>query len=75
MHFFDQALEDFRAALDRDGFLERTVMVVLGDHDAGFPRDAALSKTIGIGNDAFSWAATFLACGTIRRCCGRTAIG
>jgi phosphoglycerol transferase MdoB-like AlkP superfamily enzyme len=55
MHFFDQALADFRAALDRDGLLERSVVVVFGDHDAGFARDTQLARTIGIGPDAAAW--------------------
>ena len=36
MRFFDQALEDFRTALARDGLLDDSVIVVFGDHDAGF---------------------------------------
>src|SRR5262245_60540129 len=38
MHFFDEALEAFRAALARDGLLDDAVIVVFGDHDAGFQR-------------------------------------
>ena len=41
MRFFDQALEDFKTALARDGLLDDTVLVVFGDHDAGFPRESA----------------------------------
>ena len=55
MHFFDQALEDFRAALARAGLIDDTMLVVFGDHDAGFPRDAALAGTIGIGSDDAAW--------------------
>ena len=55
MHFFDQALEDFRGALARAGLLDDTLLVVFGDHDAGFPRNAALAGTIGIGTDAAAW--------------------
>jgi phosphoglycerol transferase MdoB-like AlkP superfamily enzyme len=55
MRFFDQALEDFRAALARDGLLDQSVVVVFGDHDAGFARDAALARTIGIGRDDAAW--------------------
>ena len=47
MRFFDQALEDFRTALARDGLLDDSLVVVFGDHDAGFARDAALARTIG----------------------------
>jgi hypothetical protein len=56
MRFFDQALDEFRAALARDGLLDQTVLVVFGDHDAGFARDAALARAIGIGRDEISWA-------------------
>jgi phosphoglycerol transferase MdoB-like AlkP superfamily enzyme len=55
MRFFDQALEDFKAALARDGLLEDSVLVVFGDHDAGFVRNAALAATIGIGADEAAW--------------------
>jgi len=47
MRFFDQALEDFRAALARTGLLDDTVLAVFGDHDAGFPR--------GPADDEASW--------------------
>jgi len=56
MRFFDQALEDFKAALARDGLLEDSLLVVFGDHDAGFARNAGLSATIGIGADEAAWA-------------------
>jgi len=56
MRFFDRALEDLRGALARDGLLADSVVVVFGDHDAGFARDAALGRTIGIGADAIAWA-------------------
>src|SRR5439155_26542445 len=55
MRFFDQALDEFRAALVRDGLLDESVVVVFGDHDAGFSRDAALARTIGIGRDDEAW--------------------
>jgi lipoteichoic acid synthase len=55
MRFFDGALENFKTALARDGLLDRTMIVVFGDHDAGFARDAALAKTIGIGSGEASW--------------------
>ncbi len=55
MRFFDQALEDFRVALARDGLLDRSVVVVFGDHDAGFARSADLARTLGIGDDDPAW--------------------
>jgi phosphoglycerol transferase MdoB-like AlkP superfamily enzyme len=56
MRFFDDALEEFRAALARDGLLDQSLVVVFGDHDAGFARDPALARTMGIGGDAAAWA-------------------
>jgi lipoteichoic acid synthase len=56
MRFFDQALEDFREALARDGLLQDTVIVVFGDHDAGFARSTELARTIGIRADEVAWA-------------------
>jgi len=55
MRFFDEALAEFTSALARDGLLEESVLVVFGDHDAGFPRDRAHAKDIGIGADEISW--------------------
>ncbi|HKB11405.1 MAG TPA: LTA synthase family protein [Vicinamibacterales bacterium] len=55
MRFFDQALEEFRAALAHDGLLEDSVLVVFGDHDAGFPQSATLARTIGIAPADIAW--------------------
>jgi phosphoglycerol transferase MdoB-like AlkP superfamily enzyme len=55
MRFFDQALEDFRTALAQDGLLDQTAIVVFGDHDAGFVREPALARAIGIGADEVAW--------------------
>jgi len=55
MHFFDQALEAFTAALSRDGLLESSVLVVFGDHDAGFARSQVVARSIGIGQDDVAW--------------------
>jgi lipoteichoic acid synthase len=55
MRFFDQALEDFKAALALDGLLDDSLIVVFGDHDAGFARNASLARTIGIGSDSIAW--------------------
>jgi len=49
MRFFDEALEDFKVALAKNGLLDASVMVVFGDHDAGFARDEALATLLGIG--------------------------
>jgi phosphoglycerol transferase MdoB-like AlkP superfamily enzyme len=55
MRFFDQALADFTDALARDGLLDGSVIVVFGDHDAGFARNPSLARTIGIGLDDAAW--------------------
>jgi phosphoglycerol transferase MdoB-like AlkP superfamily enzyme len=55
MRFFDEALAEFKAALARDGLLDESVLVVFGDHDAGFPRDRTHARDIGIGADDISW--------------------
>ena len=55
MRFFDQALADFKAALARNGLLDNSLIVVFGDHDAGFARDLSLARTIGIGTDDAAW--------------------
>jgi phosphoglycerol transferase MdoB-like AlkP superfamily enzyme len=56
MRFFDRALGEFKSVLARRGLLERTLMVVFGDHDAGFARERAMARTIGIGTDEAAWA-------------------
>ena len=55
MRFFDTALEDFRAALARDGLLDGSLLVVFGDHDAGFARNPPLARTIGVEDDEAAW--------------------
>lgn len=55
MHFFDQALGEFLSALERDGLLARTVIVVTGDHSAGFPWAPELAHTLGFSNDLAHW--------------------
>jgi lipoteichoic acid synthase len=56
MRFFDDALEAFKQSLAARGLLDRTMIVVFGDHDAGFPRSAALARTLGIGEGEAAWA-------------------
>lgn len=56
MRFFDQALEDFRAALAKDGLLDDSLLVVFGDHDAGFARGPAIAESIGVGDTVAAWA-------------------
>jgi phosphoglycerol transferase MdoB-like AlkP superfamily enzyme len=55
MRFFDQALEEFKAALARDGLLDDVVLMVFGDHDAGFPRDPAIARAMGVAGTEAGW--------------------
>src|SRR5437763_8790822 len=56
MRFFDEALAAFAGALARDGLLDTSVVVVFGDHDAGFVRTSPLAATLGVHDDGVSWA-------------------
>ena len=55
MRFFDDALDAFRTSLARDGLLDTSVVVVFGDHDAGFAREAKLAREMGIEDSAAAW--------------------
>lgn len=55
MHFFDRALGEFLAALEHNGELARTMVVVTGDHSAGFPWTPELAHALGFGNDLLNW--------------------
>src|SRR5205814_6296920 len=57
MRFFDQALEDFKQALAHDGLLDQSVIMVFGDHDAGFAHDRALAGRIGVTPTEAGWVA------------------
>lgn len=55
MHYFDEGLGAFLKALERNGLLDRSVVVVTGDHAAGFPWGAELAHTLGFGNNLQNW--------------------
>ncbi len=55
MHFFDEALEQFKQSLARDGLLGRSILVVFGDHDAGFARTPELAADMRIGSSDAAW--------------------
>jgi lipoteichoic acid synthase len=55
MRFFDDALEAFKEALARDHLLDSSVVVVFGDHDAGFARTPAVAAAMHIGSSAAAW--------------------
>ena len=55
MHYFDQALGEFLAALEHNGELKRTMVVVTGDHSAGVPWTPELAHAFGFGNNLLNW--------------------
>jgi phosphoglycerol transferase MdoB-like AlkP superfamily enzyme len=57
MRFFDDALDAFMSGLAADGLLDKSVVVVFGDHDAGFARDAALAHAMGLRDGEAAWEA------------------
>jgi len=56
MRFVDDALRVFVSGLNAQGLLDDTVVVVFGDHDAGFVRSAAVAKAIGIADGDLAWS-------------------
>jgi phosphoglycerol transferase MdoB-like AlkP superfamily enzyme len=57
MRFFDDALDAFMRGLAADGLRDKSVVVVFGDHDAGFARDAALAHAMGLRDGEAAWEA------------------
>jgi len=55
MHHFDQALRGFMAGLEERGLKERTVVVLWGDHDAGFEWRSDIAEALGASHDAAGW--------------------
>ncbi len=55
MHFFDQALAEFIGTLGSSGLLDNTVIVVMGDHDAGFRWNSQLANALGFSNNQLEW--------------------
>jgi membrane-anchored protein YejM (alkaline phosphatase superfamily) len=55
MRFLDTALDDFQTSLAGAGLLDDTMLVVFGDHDAGFTHSQGLATTVGIRSDDASW--------------------
>jgi lipoteichoic acid synthase len=55
MRFFDDALRAFVDGLQARGLLANSTIVVFGDHDAGFPRDPAIARAIGIDDTDVGW--------------------
>lgn len=55
MHYFDRALGEFLASLDRAGLLAHTVVAVTGDHSVGFPWSPDLAHVLGFSNEMLQW--------------------
>jgi len=55
MRFFDDALESFLAGLEKNGLLANTVLVIWGDHDAGFKWTEENAKAQGHRNGQLTW--------------------
>ncbi|HSL17549.1 MAG TPA: LTA synthase family protein [Methylomirabilota bacterium] len=55
MRYLDGALEALVAALDGAGLLERTVVALWGDHDAGFEWSPEIAAAVGRSPDARGW--------------------
>lgn len=55
MHYFDTALAGFVARLEASGLLEDSVLVVWGDHDAGFEWSRETAAALGARPDAVGW--------------------
>jgi lipoteichoic acid synthase len=55
MRFLDSAIEAFKDGLASRSLLDSSVIVVFGDHDAGFARDAKTARMIGIPGGQIAW--------------------
>ena len=55
MRFFDTALDAFMSGLAARQLLDDSVVVVFGDHDAGFTRNRAIAHAIGISDGDVAW--------------------
>lgn len=59
VHYTDQALGNFLDRLQKDGLMDRSVVVIYGDHPAPLPRESTeLQKFLGLGAqgmDDYNW--------------------
>jgi len=55
MHYLDQALGDLESRLEAAGLLDKTVIVVWGDHDAGFEWRPDIAALMGFSPDQIGW--------------------
>jgi len=56
MHFFDAAFGELMSTMRASGLLNRTIVVVYGDHDAGFPWRKRFADVIGIHQHVLDWS-------------------
>jgi len=55
MHYLDQALGDLERRLASEGLLQETLIVVWGDHDAGFEWTPEIAELMGVSSDQIGW--------------------
>jgi hypothetical protein len=55
MHFFDRALASFMDELQAAGLAETTMVVIWGDHDAGFEWRREIATAMGATYDEVGW--------------------
>ncbi len=55
MHYLDQALADLEHRLESSSLLNHTVIVVWGDHDAGFKWTPEIAALMGVAGDSVGW--------------------
>lgn len=55
MHYFDRSLGEFIESLSRQGLLEKSVVVITGDHSAGFRWQPETAHAMGFSNDIAHW--------------------
>ena len=55
MHYLDQALGDLENRLGDTGLLDHSVIVVWGDHDAGFEWTPEIAQLMGVTPDSAGW--------------------
>jgi phosphoglycerol transferase MdoB-like AlkP superfamily enzyme len=55
MHYLDQALDDLERRLEAAGLLEETIIVVWGDHDAGFSWTPEIADLMGVTSGKVGW--------------------
>lgn len=55
LNYFDRALNEFVEALRRDGMLDNSLLVVVGDHSAGLRWVPDVAHALGFSNDIAHW--------------------